>query len=165
MSPLILLDAPFNSNPEPITSFGLQTAIGYAAWIATAVCLIGLIVAGALMAVSYHRGSSEHLGRLGGVAAGCLIVGAASPIAASVLGFNLFTSNPKEITGLNKVQTVISYVSWLSAGLCLIGLIGAGAMLAVSYHRGHTEHAGRLGGVAAGCLIVGSAATIVGALI
>jgi hypothetical protein len=156
----------FNSNPIAIPGVSnLQTVIGYTCWLATAVCLIGLIVTGALLAVSYHRGSNEHVGRLGGVAAGCLLVGAASPIAAAILGFNLFTASPQAIPGLSGVQTVIGYISWVAAALCLIGLVGAGALLAVSYHRGNTEHTGRLGGVAAGCLIVGGASTIIGALI
>jgi hypothetical protein len=158
--------SPFTSNPAAIPGVtNLQVIIGYTAWIATALCLIGLIITGALMAVSYHRGSNEHAGRLGGVAAGCLIVGAASPIAGSILGFNLFTAAPQAIPGLAGVQKVISYTSWIAAALCLIGLIVAGAMLAVSYQRGNTEHTGRLGGVATGCLIVGGASTIIGALI
>jgi cytochrome b561 len=162
----VLAGSPFNSNPAAIPGVtNLQTIIGYACWIATALCLIGLTITGATMAVSYHRGSNEHVGRLGGVAAGCLVVGAASPIAGAILGFNLFTSSPQAIPGLSGVQTVISYVSWIAAALCLIGLIIAGAMLAVSYQRGNSEHAGRLGGVATGCLIVGGASTIIGALI
>jgi len=157
---------PFCSDPTAIPGVNnLQTIIGYVCWIATALCLIGLIVTGAMMAVSYHRGSNEHVGRLGGVAAGCLVVGAASPIAGAILGFNLFTSTPQAIPGLSGVQTIIGYVSWVAAALCLIGLIIAGGMLAVSYQRGNSEHAGRLGGVATGCLIVGGASTIIGALI
>ena len=157
---------PFNSNPTSIPGVSnLQTIIGYTAWIATAMCLIGLIATGAAMAVSYHRGHHHHVGRLGGVAAGCLVVGAAAPIAGSILGFNLFTANPEAVPGLSKVQTIIGFTSWVAAAACLIGLIGAGAMLAISYRHGETDHAGRLGSVAAGCLIVGSASTIVGALI
>src|SRR5450756_2537841 len=116
-------------------------------------------------AVAHHHGTSQHVGRLGMVAGGCLIVGAASPIAGSILGFNLFTSDPEAIPGLAGVQTVIGYVSWVAAAVCLIGLIISGAMLAVSHQRGTVDSTGRLGGVAAGCLIVGSASTIIGALI
>ena len=161
-----ILAGPFTSNPAAIPGVTkLQAIIGYTAWLATAACLIGLIVTGATMAISYHRGSNEHMGRLGSVATGCLVVGAAAPIAGSLLGFNLFTSTPQAIPGLATVQTVISYVSWIAAAACLLGLIAAGAALAISYQRGNSEHAGRLGGVAAGCLIVGGASTIVGALI
>src|SRR5664280_52156 len=132
----------FDSTPVAIPGVTkLQAVIGYSAWVATALCLIGLIVTGAL------------------------IVGAASPIAGSILGFNLFTSDPEAIPGLAGVQTVIGYVSWVAAAVCLIGLIISGAMLAVSHQRGTVDSTGRLGGVAAGCLIVGSASTIIGALI
>ena len=163
---LLAAGNPFNSDPHAIPGVSnLQAVIGYVCWIATALCLVGLIVTGSILAVSYHRGSNEHVGRLGAVAAGCLVVGAASPIAGAILGFNLFTSNPKAVPGLTGVQTVIGYVSWIAAALCLVGLVIAGAMLAVSYQRGTTDHAGRLGSVATGCLIVGGASTIIGALI
>ena len=76
-----------------------------------------------------------------------------------------FNGNPAPVPGLEKYQTVISWAAWIAAGLCLIGLIVTGAMLAISYHRGTNEHVGRLGGVAAGCLLVGGASTIVGALV
>ena len=50
----------FNSDPHAIPGVSnLQAIIGYTAWAATALCLVGLIAAGAAMAVSYHRGSNE----------------------------------------------------------------------------------------------------------
>lgn len=157
----------FNSRPQPIPGLGkFGTLIGYTAWAASAACLIGLIAAGAMLAISYRHGDTQHVSRLGRVAAGCLIVGSASSVIGGLIGFNLFSSTPQAIPGLGKVQTVIGYVSWVAAGLCLIGLIATGAMMAISYHRsGGGEDVGRLGGVAGGCLVVGSAATLVGALI
>src|SRR5450759_5208569 len=134
----------FDSTPVAIPGVTkLQAVIGYSAWVATALCLIGLIVTGAMMAVAHHHGTSQHVGRLGMVAAGCLIVGAASPIAGSILGFNLFTSDPEAIPGLAGVQTVIGYVSWVETAVCLIGLIISGAMLAVSHQRGTVDSTGR----------------------
>ena len=76
-----------------------------------------------------------------------------------------FNSNPQPGPGMDKFQTIIGWSAWIAAGLCLIGLIVTGATLAVSYHRGTNEHVGRLAGVAAGCLIVGGASTVVGALV
>jgi hypothetical protein len=76
-----------------------------------------------------------------------------------------FNSNPQPVPGMDKFQTIIGWSAWIAAGLCLIGLIVTGATLAVSYHRGTNEHVGRLAGVAAGCLIVGGASTVVGALV
>jgi hypothetical protein len=76
-----------------------------------------------------------------------------------------FNSYPQPVPGMDKFQTIIGWSAWIAAGLCLIGLIVTGATLAVSYHRGTNEHVGRLAGVAAGCLIVGGASTVVGALV
>ena len=155
----------FNSTPISIPGVtNLQSIIGYSAWIATAVCLIGLIIAGASMAVAHHHGEPIQLGRLGYVVGGCLVVGAASPVVGSILGFNLFTADPQAVPGLTKVQDIIGYVSWAAAAACLIGLIVAGASMAVAIGQGRPP-AGRLGGVAAGCMIVGAAGTIVGVLI
>jgi hypothetical protein len=162
----VLAGPSFNSNPHAIPGVSnLQTVIGYTAWGATALCLIGLIAAGAVMAVSYHHGSNEHMGKLGSVVAGCLIVGAAAPIAGSLLGFNLFTAHPEAVPGLTEVQTVIGYCAWVAAAICLIGLIVAGGTMGLNYRRGNVEVGSRLGQVAAGCLIVGSASTLVGAFI
>jgi hypothetical protein len=58
--------------------------IGYVSWIAAAVCLIGLIVAGASMTMAHRRGELPS-GRLGGVVAGCLIVGSASTIIGALI--------------------------------------------------------------------------------
>lgn len=155
----------FDSTPTAIPGVTqLQTIVGYTAWIATAVCLIGLLVTGAMMGLSYQHGSNEHVGRLGAVVAGCLIVGASSALAGSFLGFNLFTSTPEAIPGLTTVQTVIGYVAYACAAACLIGLIIAGMLLASSYRRGGDSF-GRLASVCAGCVVVGSAGTLIGALI
>lgn len=160
-----LADNPFTSDPTAIPGVtNLQTIVGYTAWIATALCLIGLIITGATMAVSYQRGGGEGAGRLGAVVAGCLIVGGASSIVGAVLGFNLFTDDPTAVPGLSGLQTVIGYTAWVAAAACLIGLIIAGGTLAVQYSRGG-DHTGRLGSVVAGCLVVGGASSIVGALI
>ena len=157
--------AGFNSTPTAIPGVTkLQAIVGYSAWIAAAVCLIGLIITGASMAVAHHHGETIQLGRLGNVVAGCLVVGASSSIVGSILGFNLFTANPEAVPGLTKVQDVIGYVSWAAAAICLIGLIVAGAAMAVAHQQGRMP-AGQLGAVAAGCMIVGAAGTIVGALI
>ena len=164
-SPTPAPGAGFNSTPVAIPGVDkLQAIIGYSAWIATAVCLIGLIIAGASMAVAHHHGETVQLGRLGGVVAGCLVVGASSSVVGAILGFNLFTANPEAVPGLTKVQDVIGYVSWAAAAVCLIGLIVAGAAMAVANQQGRMP-AGQLGAVAAGCMIVGAAGTIVGALI
>lgn len=156
----------FNSTPQSIPGVhNLQTIIGYAAWIATGVCIIGLIVVGARMAISHRRGDSEHMGALGGVVAACIVIGSASSVVGSLLGFSLFTSTPQAIPGLSAVQQIIGYTAWVAAAVCLLGLLIVGARMAISHRRGDSEAFGMLGSVAAGCVVVGGAATLVGAFI
>lgn len=156
----------FNSNPTAIPGVNnLQTIIGYAAWIATGVCIIGLIVAGARMAISHRRGDSEHMGAIGGVVAACIVIGSAASLVGSLLGFSLFTATPKAIPGLAAVQQIIGYTAWIAAAVCLLGLLIVGARMAISHRRGESEAFGMLGSVAAGCIVVGGAATLVGAFI
>ena len=165
MTPAPLILAAFNSNPTAINGVTqLQALIGYAAWGATALCIIGLLVTGATMAIAHSRGGNEPMQRLGGVAAGCAIVGSAASVVGQVLGFSLFTATPAAIPGLTMVQNIIGWVAWVAAGGCLIGLIAAGAMMAVAFSQGR-DHGSRLGGVMAGCLVVGSASTLVAAFI
>ena len=74
-------------NPEPIQPPGTEgfTAImGWVKWLALAVCVIGLIVAGAMMAVQSRRGEgSEHVGKIGMALGGVVVISA----AASLVGF------------------------------------------------------------------------------
>src|SRR5664280_1462765 len=124
----------------------------------------GLGAARTTISARFMRAGLSQTWRLGGVVAGCLVVGASSSVVGAILGFNLFTANPEAVPGLTKVQDVIGYVSWAAAAVCLIGLIVAGAAMAVAHQQGRMP-AGQLGAVAAGCMIVGAAGTIVGALI
>lgn len=84
--------------------------------------------------------------------------------AAALLAAAQFNNTPQAIPGMDRFQTIIGWIAWVAAGMCLIGMIVTGATLAVAYHRGDNSHVGRLGAVMAGCLIVGGASSIVGAL-
>ncbi|MFC0624920.1 TrbC/VirB2 family protein [Kribbella deserti] len=65
-----------------------------------------------------------------------------------------------------KITTVIGWVTWLAFAVCALGVIIAGGMMALGQRRGEGgEHAARLGWVLAGCIVVGSAAGLVNALI
>jgi len=74
-------------NPDPIQPPGTEgfTAImGWVKWVALAVCVIGLIVAGAMMAVQSRRGEGgEHVGKIGMALGGVVVISA----AASLVGF------------------------------------------------------------------------------
>ncbi len=160
-----LLAPGFNTNPTAVPGLNkLQVVIGYLAWGASAVALIGVIVAGARLALEYSQGGGGGYGRLGKVIGGLLLISGAGAIAGGLLGFNLFTSAPQAVPGLTQVQTIISYVAWLAAAACVAGIIIAGIKMVISHRHGDDEAMGRLGQIAVGCLVVGSAATIVGAV-
>jgi hypothetical protein len=69
------------SGKKPPGGDKLLDALSYGAWIALAICVLGVIVCGAMMAISHRHGSGgEHAARLGWVIAGCIVVGSASAI-------------------------------------------------------------------------------------
>ncbi|HZO66093.1 MAG: TrbC/VirB2 family protein [Kribbellaceae bacterium] len=79
---LVPMDAPDN-NPEAPTEISgkVEDVVNYITWIGMMVCVIGIVVAGAMMAVGQRRGEGgEHASRLGWVIAGCIVIGAASGI-------------------------------------------------------------------------------------
>ncbi|MEV8031605.1 hypothetical protein [Streptomyces sp. NPDC086182] len=63
----------------------VNTVLGIVAWAGTAAGVLGVLVTGAMMAVSVKRGeSSEHTSRLGMVLGGCVLVSTAGPLVAFV---------------------------------------------------------------------------------
>lgn len=63
--------------------------------------------------------------------------------------------------------TILRWAAWIASGVCVLGVIVAGGAMALA-HRGHGgggENAARLGWVLAGCIVIGSAAGLVGALV
>ncbi|HLR97355.1 MAG TPA: hypothetical protein VK053_22730 [Jiangellaceae bacterium] len=74
-------------DPDPIQppgTEGLTAILGWARWVALAVCILGLFAAGALMAVSSRRGEGgEHVGKIGMSLAGVIVISA----AVALVGF------------------------------------------------------------------------------
>ena len=67
--------------------------------------------------------------------------------------------------GSAQFQTILNWVAWGALAACVVGVIVVGGRMAMSHRRGDGgEHAQGLGTVLVGCVIVGSAASIVGAL-
>lgn len=65
----------------------VDTVLGIVAWAGTAAGVLGVLITGAMMAVSLKRGeSSEHMSRLGMVLGGCVLVATAGPIVNFVFG-------------------------------------------------------------------------------
>jgi Type IV secretion system pilin len=61
--------------------------------------------------------------------------------------------------------TILSWAAWIAFGVCVMGVIAAGAMMAIASRRGEgQEHGNRLMWVLAGCIVIGSASGLVGAL-
>lgn len=75
---------PGRNAPEPLTQ-KVDKVLGIAAWAGTAAGVAGVLITGAMMAISLKRGeSSEHMGRLGMVLGGCVLVATAGPLVTFV---------------------------------------------------------------------------------
>lgn len=67
--------------------------------------------------------------------------------------------------GSDKFINIMAWAKWVALAIAVLGLIAAGAMMAINSRRGEgSEHAGRLGGVLAGVIVIASAGAIVGFL-
>jgi type IV secretory pathway VirB2 component (pilin) len=67
--------------------------------------------------------------------------------------------------GSEQFNKVIGWVTWIAFSICLLGVVIAGAMMAVGQRRGEGgEHAARLGWVLAACIVIGSASLLVNGL-
>ncbi|MFD7548341.1 hypothetical protein [Streptomyces sp. NPDC059816] len=66
--------------PKELTD-KVDTVLGVVAWAGTAAGVAGVLITGAMMAISMRRGEgSEHMGRLGMVLGGCVLVATAGPL-------------------------------------------------------------------------------------
>ncbi|MEV0801997.1 conjugal transfer protein TrbC [Kribbella sp. NPDC050281] len=67
--------------------------------------------------------------------------------------------------GGEKLELVIDWVRWIAFAVCVLGILIAGAMMAVGQRRGEGgEHAARLGWVLTACIVIASSTLLVGAL-
>jgi len=70
-----------------------------------------------------------------------------------------------EPPGAQQLNLVLKWVTWIAFTICVLGIVIAGAMMAVGQRRGEGgEHAARLGWVLAACIVIGSASAFVGLL-
>jgi ribose/xylose/arabinose/galactoside ABC-type transport system permease subunit len=71
---------PGRDAPAELTN-KVDLVLGVVAWAGTAAGVAGVLVVGAMMAISVKRGeSSEHMSRLGMVLGGCVLVSTAGPL-------------------------------------------------------------------------------------
>ena len=74
------------SGEAPPGSEGLVTILKWAFYIASVMCVLGVLVAGGMMAVSVQRGSGgEHVSRLAWALGGCVVIGAASGLVGALI--------------------------------------------------------------------------------
>ncbi|MCX4904455.1 hypothetical protein [Streptomyces sp. NBC_00878] len=75
---------PQSNAPGALTG-KVNTVLGILAWAGTAAGVTGVLITGAMMAISVKRGeSSEHMSRLGMVLGGCVLVATAGPLVTFV---------------------------------------------------------------------------------
>jgi hypothetical protein len=68
--------------------------------------------------------------------------------------------------GSAQLTEILGWATWIAMGVCVLGVVIAGGSMAVQHrHGGGGESASRLGWVAAGCVVVGSASAIVNQLV
>lgn len=77
-------------DPDPIQPPGTEVfsdVLGWAKWLGLAVCIIGIIVAGARMGIARQRGEGgEHMGAVGWALVGVIIIGGAVSLVGFVSG-------------------------------------------------------------------------------
>lgn len=77
---------PVSNAPGQLKS-KVNLVLGLVAWAGTAAGVAGVLITGAMMAISVKRGeSSEHMSRLGMVLGGCILVATAGPVVSFVFG-------------------------------------------------------------------------------
>lgn len=87
---------------------------------------------------------------------------AAGQLAAAVPDLGTGEAPP----GSEGFLLILRWVAFIATGICVLGVIVAGAAMAISNRRGEGgEHASRLGWVLGGCIVIGASSGLVGALI
>ncbi len=86
--PIVLLAENMSdvTSTQPSWAGGFTTMLGWVAWFALSVCVLGVMISGGAMALASRRGEGgEHATRLGWVLAGCILIGSASAVVGGVL--------------------------------------------------------------------------------
>jgi hypothetical protein len=71
---------------KPPGSDGIVKILGWAAWVAVVICVLGVLIAGATMAIQHRRGEGgESMARLGWVLGGVIVIGSASALVGALV--------------------------------------------------------------------------------
>lgn len=65
----------------------------------------------------------------------------------------------------DKILTLLQWVAYLATAACVGGVLYTAAKMALAHRRGDDTNLSQLGWVFAACILIGSASTVVGALI
>lgn len=83
----VLAGIPDPAPVQPPGTEGLLSIMGWAKWVALAICVVGLIVAGAMMAIQSRRGEGgEHAGKIGMALGGVIVISAAGALVGFLMG-------------------------------------------------------------------------------
>ncbi len=79
--------APNPGQVQPPGTQGLTTMLGWGGWLVSFVCVAGILIVAAMMAVKHRRGDSgsEAMGSLGWVLGACVLGSAAGPLANALI--------------------------------------------------------------------------------
>ena len=79
--------APTPGQQQPPGTQGLTTMLGWGGWLVSFVCVAGLLVVAAMMALKHRRGEGggEAMGSLGWVLGACVLGSAAGPLASALI--------------------------------------------------------------------------------
>lgn len=68
--------------------------------------------------------------------------------------------------GFQGFIVILEWVKWISLGVCVIGLMVAGATMAINSRRGEGgEHMGKIGMTLAGVIVISAAASLISFLV
>ena len=79
--------APQPGQQQPPGTEGLSTMLGWGGWLVSFVCVAGILIVAAMMALKHRRGEGggEAMGALGWVLGACVLGSAAGPIASALI--------------------------------------------------------------------------------
>ena len=79
--------APTPGQVQPPGTQGLTTMLGWGGWLVSFVCVAGILIVAAMMALKHRRGEGggEAMGALGWVLGACVLGSAAGPIASALI--------------------------------------------------------------------------------
>ena len=79
--------APIPGSEQPPGTEGLTTMLNWGGWTVSFVCVAGILIVAAMMALKHRRGEggAEAMGSLGWVLGACVLGSAAGPIAGALI--------------------------------------------------------------------------------